>query len=69
MKDLKRFVSIFNRFILVVLQVGRAYRKAILEPGGSVDGMDMLTCFLGREPCEDAFFQCKGLVHPAGQKS
>lgn len=42
-------------------QVGREYKRVILEAGGSVDGMDMLKTFLGRSPCQDAFFQCKGL--------
>lgn len=42
-------------------QVGREYRRVILEAGGSVDGMDMLKTFLGRSPCQDAFFQWKGL--------
>lgn len=42
-------------------QVGREYKKVILEAGSSVDGMDMLKTFLGRSPCQDAFFQCKGL--------
>lgn len=44
------------------MQVGREYRRVVLETGGSVDGMDMLKTFLGREPCQDAFFQCKGLA-------
>lgn len=44
------------------VQVGREYRRVVLETGGSVDGMDMLKTFLGREPCQDAFFRCKGLV-------
>lgn len=44
------------------MQVGREYRRVVLETGGSVDGMDMLKTFLGREPCQDAFFQCKGLT-------
>lgn len=43
-------------------QVGKEYRRVILEAGGSVDGMDMLETFLGRAPCQDAFFQCKGLI-------
>lgn len=54
----------FNRFQkegVLNPQVGQEYRRVILEPGGSVDGRDMLRRFLGRAPCQDAFFQCKGL--------
>lgn len=50
---------------LLFKQVGKEYRRIILEAGGSVDGMDMLQRFLGRAPCQDAFFQCKGLISPS----
>ncbi|CAO3681225.1 unnamed protein product [Umbelopsis vinacea] len=36
---------------------GLAYRHKILARGGSRDGMDLLTDFLGREPSSDAFMK------------
>lgn len=48
-------------YMCPLTQLGREYRRVILEAGGSVDGTDMLETFLGRGPCQDAFFQCKGL--------
>ncbi len=42
--------------------VGMAYRKAVLEKGGSVDPDDMLRDFLGREPSNEAFLKELGIV-------
>ena len=43
-------------------EVGMAYRKAILEKGGSVDPDDMLRDFLGRESNNEAFLRKLGIV-------
>ena len=41
--------------------VGADYRREILEAGGTKDGMDLLTGFLGREPSNEAFLRKLGL--------
>jgi Zn-dependent oligopeptidase len=42
-------------------EVGKKYRKTVLETGGMKDGMDILHDFLGREPRSDAFLESIGL--------
>ncbi len=43
-------------------EVGRAYRREILESGGSRDGIDHLRAFLGREPNNAAFLRNLGIA-------
>ena len=42
-------------------EVARAYRRAVLEPGGTRDALDMVQDFLGREPNSAAFLKSLGL--------
>jgi Zn-dependent oligopeptidase len=41
--------------------VGLAYRREILEPGGSRDAIDLLRAFLGREPSPATFLRLLGI--------
>lgn len=43
---------------------GRRYRRTVLERGGSMDEMEVLRQFLGREPSAEAFFRELGLSKP-----
>ena len=56
--------DMFSRFAeegVLSTEVGTAYRREVLEPGGTRDAMDMVRDFLGREPRSNAFLRKLGL--------
>ncbi|MDX1690774.1 MAG: M3 family metallopeptidase [Acidimicrobiia bacterium] len=56
--------DMFSRFAdegILSPDVGAAYRRHVLEPGGSLDAEELLRRFLGREPNEEAFLRQLGL--------
>jgi thimet oligopeptidase len=57
-------LDMFSRFIeegATNPVVGMRYRREILEPGGSLDGDQLLRNFLGREPSNEAFLRHIGI--------
>jgi len=57
--------DMFTRFESAGLmnpEVGAQYRASVLEPGGSLDGDEMVRGFLGREPSNEAFLRGIGLT-------
>ncbi|HVR31946.1 MAG TPA: M3 family metallopeptidase [Acidimicrobiia bacterium] len=57
--------DMFSRFEeegLLSPAVGRAYRREVLEPGGTRSGMDHLQAFLGRAPDSAAFLRKLGIA-------
>ena len=56
--------DMFSRFAdegVLSTEVGMAYRRKVLEPGGTRDAIDLLRDFLGRAPRSDAFLRKLGL--------
>jgi len=43
-------------------EMGRKYRKTVLERGGSRDEMENLIEFLGRKPSTEAFYKDLGVT-------
>jgi thimet oligopeptidase len=53
--------SIFEEKGATSPEVGMAYRREVLEKGGSLDAEEMLINFLGRTPDNSAFLRKLGI--------
>jgi Zn-dependent oligopeptidase len=53
----KQFELKGNKNVMTNTTVGLRWRKEVLEKGGSVDEMALITNFLGRKPNDKAFLE------------
>ena len=53
--------SIFKEKGILDPNTGFRYRKIILEKGGTVDPLELVKEFLGRDPNSDAFLRSMGI--------
>lgn len=59
------FASGFGKEGVLSAEMGRRYRRCVLEPGATRDAFDLLRDFLGREPNNEAFLKMKGIDSPS----
>jgi Zn-dependent oligopeptidase len=56
--------DMFGRFAregITSPQVGMAYRRAVLEPNGTLDGEELVRGFLGRDATNEEFLRLRGM--------
>ena len=53
--------SVFEREGILNPEVGMRFRNEVLAPGGSIEALDLVRGFLGREPNNEAFIRSLGL--------
>ena len=53
-------VGRFEREGILSSTVGREFRTAVLERGGTVDGDDLVAAFLGRPADPESFLRARG---------
>ena len=53
--------SVFEKDGVLNPKVGMRFREEVLAPGGSLEALDIVRGFLGREPNSDAFKRGLGL--------